>query len=45
MKVPTSEITDKMTTVLKAKGYKDNDTPLLIEMYLGGELRGHTSAV
>ncbi len=41
MKVPISEITDKMESVLKAKGYKDNDIPFLVEMYLGGELQGH----
>jgi len=43
MKIPVSEITDKMTAVLKAKGYVDDDIPFIVNMYLGGELRGHTS--
>jgi len=43
MKVKISDITDKMTSALKAKGYSDDDIPFLVEMYLGGELRGHTS--
>jgi len=43
MKVLISDITAKMTDVLKSKGYADGDIPFLIEMYLGGELRGHTS--
>lgn len=43
MKVNVSEIKDKMASVLKAKGYSENDIPFMIEMYLGGELRGHTS--
>lgn len=43
MRVPVSKITDKMNSVLKAKGYTDDDIPFLIDMYLGGELRGHTS--
>jgi len=32
-----------MTSVLKAKGYADDDIPFIIDMYLGGELRGHIS--
>lgn len=32
-----------MQTVLKAKGYAESDIPFVINMYLGGELRGHTS--
>jgi L-2-hydroxycarboxylate dehydrogenase (NAD+) len=43
MKVPISEITTKMQSVLKAKGYAEADIPFIINMYLGGELRGHTS--
>ena len=43
MKVSIADITAKMTDALKAKGYTDSDIPFLIEMYLGGELRGHTS--
>lgn len=43
MNVSISELTQKMTSVLKAKGYAEADIPFLIEMYLGGELRGHTS--
>ncbi len=43
MQVPISEITNKMKSILKAKGYDDADIPFIINMYLGGELRGHTS--
>ncbi len=43
MKVSIKEIRDKMTSILEAKGYLSDDIPFLIEMYLGGELRGHTS--
>ncbi|HSX05418.1 MAG TPA: Ldh family oxidoreductase [Candidatus Saccharimonadales bacterium] len=43
MKVKVSELKAKMTSVLKAKGYSDEDIPFVINMYLGGELRGHTS--
>jgi L-2-hydroxycarboxylate dehydrogenase (NAD+) len=43
MKVTISEITNKMQMLLKSKGYKDSDIPFIINMYLGGELRGHTS--
>jgi L-2-hydroxycarboxylate dehydrogenase (NAD+) len=43
MKVVLSEVTDKMTRTLKAKGYDEADIPFIINMYLGGELRGHTS--
>lgn len=43
MQIEISEITAKMKAVLKAKGYADTDIPFLIDMYLGGELRGHTS--
>ncbi len=43
MKVSIAEITAKMQTVLKAKGYVEADIPFIINMYLGGELRGHTS--
>lgn len=43
MQVSISELKSKMQSVLKAKGYTDEDIPFLIEMYLGGELRGHTS--
>jgi LDH2 family malate/lactate/ureidoglycolate dehydrogenase len=43
MRVSISEITDKMTSVLTAKGYAESDVPFIINMYLGGELRGHTS--
>jgi len=32
-----------MTSVLSKKGYAKNDIPFIINMYLGGELRGHTS--
>jgi LDH2 family malate/lactate/ureidoglycolate dehydrogenase len=43
MKVPLTDLNAKMQTVLKAKGYSDEDIPFIINMYLGGELRGHTS--
>ncbi len=43
MQVPISELQAKMKSALQAKGYADEDIPFLIEMYLGGELRGHTS--
>jgi L-2-hydroxycarboxylate dehydrogenase (NAD+) len=43
MKVPISAITSQMTAALEAKGYSDTDIQFLINMYLGGELRGHTS--
>lgn len=43
MKVKLSDVNAKMQTVLKAKGYRDEDVPFIINMYLGGELRGHTS--
>jgi len=43
MKVSIADITAKMVRALKAKGYIDADIPFLIEMYLGGELRGHAS--
>ncbi len=32
-----------MVSVLKGKGYADADIPFLIDMYLGGEIRGHKS--
>jgi L-2-hydroxycarboxylate dehydrogenase (NAD+) len=43
MKVSILELKAKMTDVLLKKGYRQNDIPFLINMYLGGELRGHTS--
>jgi L-2-hydroxycarboxylate dehydrogenase (NAD+) len=43
MNIPIADIKKKMTSVLVAKGYKQVDIPFLIDMYLGGELRGHTS--
>lgn len=43
MKVKVSEIRAKMENVLAAKGYAADDIPFLVNMYLGGELRGHTS--
>lgn len=43
MRVTIADITDKMTEVLKAKGHAAEDIDFLINMYLGGELRGHTS--
>jgi LDH2 family malate/lactate/ureidoglycolate dehydrogenase len=43
MRVAIVDVKEKMTTILTAKGYGENDIPFLIDMYLGGELRGHTS--
>jgi LDH2 family malate/lactate/ureidoglycolate dehydrogenase len=43
MKVSISEVTAKMKSVLQTKGYAEADIPFVINMYLGGELRGHTS--
>ncbi len=43
MKIALNDLRDKMTDVLGAKGYAGADIPFLIDMYLGGELRGHTS--
>lgn len=41
MKVKITEIKSHMARALKAKGFGDDDTDFLINMYLGGELRGH----
>ncbi len=43
MKVSVQDLKTKMTTVLQAKSYAESDIPFIINMYLGGELRGHTS--
>lgn len=43
MKVSLPELKAKMTDVLLQKGYAKDDIPFVINMYLGGELRGHTS--
>lgn len=43
MKVSILELKATMTDVLLKKGYDQDDLPFLINMYLGGELRGHTS--
>ncbi len=43
MKIKLDEVTNKMKSVLSAKGFSDADTDFLVDMYLGGELRGHTS--
>lgn len=43
MKVSVKEIHDKMSQVLIAKGYSAEEAEFIIEMYLGGEMRGHTS--
>jgi len=43
MKIAVSELTKKMTAVLKAKGIAEADIPFVIDMYLGGELQGHTT--
>src|SRR6266702_844669 len=43
MQISITAIKTKMHDVLAAKGYDETDIPFLIDMYLGGELRGHTS--
>ncbi len=43
MKVKIADIKTRMSQVLADKGYTKDDIEFLIEMYLGGELRGHTS--
>jgi LDH2 family malate/lactate/ureidoglycolate dehydrogenase len=43
MKVKIKEIKSQMAKALKAKGFVGADADFLIEMYLGGELRGHIS--
>lgn len=43
MKVSVSDLRSKMFKVLEAKGFAADDIDFLIDMYLGGELRGHTS--
>ena len=43
MKIPISKLKATMTDVLSKKGYAKDDIPFIINMYLGGELRGHTS--
>jgi len=43
MKLPISELKAKMTDVLLKKVYDKSDVPFIISIYLGGELRGHTS--
>ena len=43
MRVKIPELKNKMTQVLKVRGYSARDIPFLIDMFLGGELRGHTS--
>ena len=43
MKVSIPDIKSKMQSVLTAKGFGKEDIDFLIEVYLGGELRGHTS--
>jgi L-2-hydroxycarboxylate dehydrogenase (NAD+) len=43
MKVAIAEIVEKMKSALKAKGYAAEDLDFIVNMYLGGELRGHKS--
>lgn len=43
MKTNLTALAQKLATILKSKGYSDQDIPFLLNMYLGGELRGHTS--
>jgi L-2-hydroxycarboxylate dehydrogenase (NAD+) len=43
MKISVSQVREKMKAVLAAKGFAEADINFLTEMYLGGEVRGHTS--
>jgi L-2-hydroxycarboxylate dehydrogenase (NAD+) len=43
VKVSIADLTKKMTSLLRAKGVAEADIPFVINMYLGGELRGHIS--
>lgn len=43
MQVPISELKAKMTDILSKRGYAKDDTPFIIDMYLGGEVIGHTT--
>lgn len=43
MNVPITDIKEVMQTALRNNGIDDQDIPFLVEMYLGGELRGHES--
>ncbi len=43
MKVKVSELRKLVTEKLEQKGYTESDIPFIIDMFLGGELRGHVS--
>lgn len=43
MRIKIQDIRKKMKEVLAGKGYTKGDIDFLVEMYLGGELRGHES--
>src|SRR4051812_37234599 len=43
MKVAITQLKAKMADVLSIKGYDKEDIPFITSIYLGGELRGHTS--
>ncbi|QQS18111.1 Ldh family oxidoreductase [Candidatus Saccharibacteria bacterium] len=43
MKISISTLKEVMTNALRAKEYSDADIPFIIDMFLGGELRGHVS--
>ncbi|MCL2037389.1 Ldh family oxidoreductase [Candidatus Saccharibacteria bacterium] len=43
MKVKVSEITNLMEQVLRRAKYNDDQIPFIIDMYLGGEMRGHVT--
>ena len=43
MKVAVTKLDAMMTEVLLRNGYDEADVPFIVSMYLGGELRGHTS--
>ncbi|MCA9327116.1 Ldh family oxidoreductase [Candidatus Saccharibacteria bacterium] len=43
MKVSLEELKNKMLSALEAKGFRGAEADFLVDMYLGGELRGHTS--
>ncbi|MBP7837134.1 Ldh family oxidoreductase [Candidatus Saccharibacteria bacterium] len=43
MKVSVKEIEQKLQRVLESRGYSPEDVSFIIDMYLGGELSGHST--
>ena len=43
MNVPITEVVTTLKNALRSKGYAEADLDFIVNMYLGGELRGHTS--